>query len=237
MNPGGGTTVLAQGTASASGVQGEASTNAGIVGSSGTNAGVYGQGRYGCWGQGLGGNSVGVYGAISAGAAGAVAGLFDGPVVANGAVTINGDFGATGMKSSIVKNRRGVDVRLFAVEAPDSVFEDFGMGTTGSDGSVVVNIPGDFRDVVKTEQYLVFLSAYGRNGGLYIEEQNEGGFKVRDSAGTGGVTFSWRLVAKRSDIEIQRFAPISSEDRGANVDRIRQPELAPSPSGGGQRSR
>ena len=73
---------------------------------------------------------------------------------------------------------------------------------------------------------LVFLSAYGRNGGLYVYEQREAGFIVRDSAGTSGVRFSWRIVCKRADVEGARFQPASAEARGLNVQRIPQPQLA-----------
>jgi hypothetical protein len=227
INEGNGVSVLAQG-AGAVGMQAESATNAGVVGASTSNVGTYGQGKFGCWGIGLGGGAVGVYGAVPAAniPGGALGGLFDGPIVVNGGATINGDFAASGMKSAIVPNRRGQMVHLYSVEAPESYFEDFGVAVTGSDGGVTVDIPEDFREIAKTNEYHIFLSAYNRNGGLYVYEQREIGFIVRDSAGTSGVRFSWRIVCKRADIEGERFKPASSESRGLNVQRLPQPQLA-----------
>jgi hypothetical protein len=214
-------TILSQGEGGASGIQAESKGNAGVVGkTTGNTAGVYGEsGRYGVWGQGLGPTGVGLYGA------GSTAGLFDGPTILNGNVTVNGSFAASGIKSAIVPNKRGQTVHLYSIEAPESYFEDFGMAATGADGSVTVIFDADFKDVVKTDKYLVFVTAYGRNASLFIESQGDASFVVRDSANTAGVHFGWRIVAKRADVEAPRFMPATPESRGLNIDRVPRPNI------------
>jgi len=51
-----------------------------------------------------------------------VAGQFDGNVV------VNRDLNVTGAKSAVVQSRDGSLRRLYAVESPESWFEDFGTG-------------------------------------------------------------------------------------------------------------
>jgi hypothetical protein len=225
VNLANGPAILSQGSGSF-GLQADSISNAGAVCASTANAGLYAQGKYGCWGVGLGGTGIGVYGAVAPNQipTGALAGLFDGPVVVNGSLSVAGDFAASGIKSAIVPNRKGQMVHLYAVEAPESYFEDYGTGVTGNDGAAIVDIPEDFREVARTNEYHIFLSAYGRNGGLYVYEQREIGFIVRDSDNTPGVRFSWRIVCRRADVDARRFEPASAESRGLRVERIPQPQ-------------
>ena len=53
-------------------------------------------------------------------ASGGIVGRFD------GAVVVNGDFSATGMKSAVVVASDGVQRRVYCMESPESWFEDMG---------------------------------------------------------------------------------------------------------------
>jgi hypothetical protein len=81
----------------------------------------------------------------------------------------------------------------------------FGTGLLAG-GNAAVALDKDFAAIVDTATYHVFLTEYDRNSGLYVTNRTAGGFTVAaEKAGTSG-TFSWRVVAKRKDIEAGRLA-------------------------------
>jgi hypothetical protein len=204
-----------------SGVQGTSngSNGGGVVGSnSSTGVGVQGQSQSG---HGLvgttsatdgqhaaligsvqpGGNAVALRGSIPAGAGG-FAGVFDGPVIVNGSFQV---FGAP--KNAAVKHPGDGTYRLlYCMESPESWFEDFGKAKLAG-GKVDVKLDPDFVAVSLMDDYHVFLNPYGDTSGLYVTNQTPSGFTVQEhNGGTGNVSFSWRLVAKRKDIKGERLA-------------------------------
>jgi hypothetical protein len=67
----------------------------------------------------------------------------------------------------------------------------------------------DFAAVVRTDDYHVFLSPEGDSKGLYVSSRTRTGFQVREQdQGAGSVAFSYRLVARRKDVAVQRFQKI-----------------------------
>ena len=144
------------------------------------------------------------------GVAGAFAAAFYGPVIVGGDFTVVG-----GAKSAAVHHPDGSHRRLYCVESPESWFEDFGKARLDDCGRATVTIDPDFAAVADLSDYHVFLTAYGIERPLYVEEQGPSGFVVRatDSAATSSAkqasgSFSWRVVAKRRDIEGSRFASV-----------------------------
>jgi hypothetical protein len=104
-----------------------------------TGVGVLGQGGVNATGvQGTSVGGIGILGVTTSG----IAGQFNGPVIANGNLTVNGTFTATGIKSAAVPDSSGGLVRLYCLESPESYFEDFGSGSvSGGTGTVTLN-PG-----------------------------------------------------------------------------------------------
>jgi hypothetical protein len=213
------------------GVRGETRDRYGVYGSSERSSGVLGVGRrFGaagiCTGQGSDadptvyagvygyGNDIGVYaegifgviGRSTAGAGGS-AGIFDGNVRITGELTVNGNFmvlpGNT--KSAAVPHPDGTLRRLYALESPESWFEDFGRGEV-VDGRAEVRLDGDFTAVVDTEDYYVFLTPEGDSRGLYVSARTPQGFEVREQQdGASALSFSYRVVARRKDVQAERL--------------------------------
>jgi hypothetical protein len=70
-----------------------------------------------------------------------------------------------------------------------------------SNGSATVQLEPGFAALVKTDDYHVFLTPNGDTRGLYVSNRSQSGFTVHEAqAGTGSVSFSYRLVARRKDV-------------------------------------
>jgi hypothetical protein len=68
----------------------------------------------------------------------------------------------------------------------------------------------DFAATVNTGDYHVFLTEHDNNNGLYVTERNASGFVVRaKTSDTASGTFSYRVVARRSDIEAPRLEKVT----------------------------
>lgn len=212
---------------SGAGVQGLSTNSAGVRGDSVNNAGVIGTANGGNGVSGLSatgfavfGNSpggIGVFGVSTSG----VAGRFDGNV------SINGDFSATGMKSAIVVAKDGVARRLYCMEAPDSWFEDIQEASIAG-GPVVIEIDRDFASVVDLDStYHVFLTPHGDCNGLYVSNKTNHSFVVGElKKGASSVGFSYRIVAKRRDINAKR---LNRESRPRRLAPTELPNIGPPP--------
>lgn len=158
----------------------------GVYGSSFSGTGVYGQSAIGNAGQ------------------------FQGSVGITGNLTVTtGNLMVTGTKSAIVPGPDGTYRKLYAVEAPENWFEDFGKAQLVN-GRATVQIEPEFALTVLTTDYHVFLTPYGDSRGLYVTNQTSTGFEVREQGGgTSSVSFSYRIVAKRKDVAPPRFEHVS----------------------------
>ncbi len=68
----------------------------------------------------------------------------------------------------------------------------------------------DFAAVVHTADYHVFLTPKGDSRGLYVSSQSATGFTVHEQqGGTNSLAFSYRVVARRKDVEAVRLAKFS----------------------------
>jgi hypothetical protein len=183
----GGIGVLAQGT------------NTGVV-AEGATVGVNGQGQTGVVAASNGQpGSIGLFG--SGNAADQLAGEFLGDVF------IIGDFTITGLKSAVVPVADGSHRRLYCVESPESWFEDVGFGTLVN-GRAEISLDPGFASTVQTDQYHVFITEYDGSNGLYVTARSATGFEVRAGAGAVDASFSYRVMAKRKDIQGARLEEV-----------------------------
>ena len=208
------------------GVRGESGGGVGVYGqipdtSSKSALGVLGANFSSYTGAGPGGGGFGVYGVsakghglvgsvASAGAA-AIAGSTNGTAgayaaILYGPVYVGGSFTVTGAKSAAVPHPDGSHRRLYCVESPESWFEDFGEASLEC-GEAVVSFDPDFAAIVETTKYHVFLTGHD-DFDLRVSDRNPDSFRVaaRDAKSSG--SFSWRVVAKRKDIEGPRFETV-----------------------------
>jgi hypothetical protein len=225
------------GNGSGVGVQGESGSGIGVRGqispaSTQSAIGVYGLNYSSYTGPGPGAGGFAVYG-LSAkghglvgatataggaavvgatnGVANAFAGAFYGPVI------IGGDFTVYGAKSAAVPHPDGSRRRVYCMESPDSWFEDFGKATLAC-GRAEVTIDPDFAAIVDLTDYHVFLTGYDIDHPLRVTDQTANGFTVEAPRGTAAAVttdrelagrFSWRIVAKRKDIDARRLEPVT----------------------------
>ncbi len=108
-----------------------------------------------------------------------------------------------GAVSTIVEDINGNSKVMFASEAPEVLFEDYGVSEL-INGVATINIDPTFSNniTVNDEHPLkVFIQLEGDCNGVYVTEKTATGFKVKElSNGTSSnVSFSWHIVANRKD--------------------------------------
>jgi hypothetical protein len=181
------------------------SSIAGVIGSSDQQPGVIGTSRALVGVYGFSSSSVGVVGHSANPAS--LAGYFLGNVSVNGTLTV------TGTKSAAVPFPDGTRRLLYCMESPEVWFEDFGTAKLKR-GRAVVKLDADFAKVIKRD-YRVFPTPEGDCRGLYVRRKNAASFEVRElMGGKSSITFSYRIVGRRKDIEgYRRFAKIDTRLR------------------------
>ncbi len=179
------------------GVSGHGDT--GVVGS-GDFIGVHAVGNVGVYAS-----APGDFGVVVS-APGGWALLADGNVKIDGNVHIWGTLQVNGQpKSAVVKVPDGSHRVLYCVESPECWFEDFGRARLVR-GRARVRLDRTFAAVVRTGDYHVFLSPEGLSHGLYVSRRTRDGFEVREHhRGTSTVAFSYRIAARRKDVDAPRF--------------------------------
>jgi hypothetical protein len=230
----GGVGVLGQcDVATGTGVKG-LSTNgvaiSGIAGSGGAGSGVYGVSGVSHGGgvsAGLFGSSDTAYGIVGSTTAAGYSGLtaitgtagvaaLAATATVNtafaayfqGSTVVQGDFAVVGgAKNAAVKDAAGQHRLVYCMESPEAWFEDFGEATLVG-GKASVMLEKTFAEIVRTDTYHVYLTPHDAgNQGLAATARMASGFTVQElHGGTGGGSFSWRVVAKRKDIKGERLA-------------------------------
>lgn len=130
----------------------------------------------------------------------------NGDLAMGGDVGIVGDLSVSGTKQGVVKLPDGRTVGLYAVESPESWFEDFGTVRLRH-GRVWIKLDPTFTKTVNVNiPYKVFLTPDGNCRGLYVAKKSATGFEVRElGGGRSNVTFDYRVIAKRLSYEKERF--------------------------------
>lgn len=186
---------------SGTGVQGRSLQGTGVVGSSTTGTGV----------AAVSTNGVGLTAQSSAESAltafSSAGNRYAGNIQnLNGALGlglfVNGSLAVSGTKSSTVRIPDGTYRKLYAVEAPENWFEDYGTGTLVG-GRATIQLEPVFRQTIDTAQtYHVFLTPHSADiESLAVTARRADQFVV-EANGKGNVdgTFSYRILAKRQGI-------------------------------------
>jgi hypothetical protein len=195
---------LASNDSQSVGVYGQSATGTGFLGFSNATGGVGASAVNSTSGIGL-----------LAQSNGGIAGDFLGNVFITGSLTVLGSF----PKSAAVRGRDGNLKRLYCVESPESWFEDFGKGKL-KDGSATVQLEPGFAELVKTDDYHVFLTPKGDSEHLYVTGETATTFQVKEArGGTSNIGFSYRLVAKRKDIAGVRLEHVDEPPK-RNLPRV-----------------
>jgi len=161
----------------------------GVAAASGDGEGVRGEGSIGVHAVSTGGFNI----ALTAN--GTTAGYFVGNVFVDGNLTV-----FNGSKSAAVALPDGTYRQLYCLESPESWFEDVGSGALVN-GRAEIRLDPDFAATVHTDQYHVFITEYDGNNALYVTARSAAGFEVRAGAGAVDASFSYRVMAKRKDIQ------------------------------------
>jgi hypothetical protein len=187
--------------------------------------GVFGDG--GDWGVVGHGMKIGVEGRSGAKGGAAVTGIATGSALAGvfvGGVVVLGPLWVVGSKSAAVPHPDGSHRALYAIESPESWFEDLGRAQLKK-GHAKIALDRDFRALVRTDDYHVFVTAEGDCRGLFVSRRTSSGFDVHEcQGGSTDVAFSYRIVARRKDVRAPRLArvPLPERPAGAGVSRKRR---------------
>ncbi|MHB8645969.1 MAG: hypothetical protein ACYDAR_09310 [Thermomicrobiales bacterium] len=214
---------------------GNGTSNIGVYGLSATGIGVYGTTGGTGLVAGVYGTSTTAYGIIGSTTASGYSGLTaitsTAGVAALAATSLNasayaayfsgktvveGDFyvvkhadGTGGGKFAAVPGRDGRFVGMYATEAPEPWFEDFGEGKMVN-GKAEVTIDPEFAALIHTDTYHVFVTPHDDTNGLHVTNRRAGSFSVTEhKGGTSSLRFSWRVVAKRKDIKGERLPKVT----------------------------
>lgn len=193
----------------------------GVYADGGAGDGVYGYGD----GNGLVGSGVvrglyatgGSYGVVAAPTGNFGTGIYgsDGGLTAFaaqflGLVDVYGDFNCYGSKSAAVPMNNGEYHAVYAVESPESWFEDFGTAQLVKGRALVTIEPGFAQTVNTTIAYHVFLTPKGDCNGLYVTNEGSTSFEIRElQKGRSDLQVTYRIVAKRKGHEHLRLARVS----------------------------
>lgn len=112
---------------------------------------------------------------------------------------------------------------LYSVASPECWLEDFGSAGL-VDGAADVALDPVFSAAVLTDKYSVFVVPEGDCRGLYISEKGPQGFTVRElQGGKATVPFSYRVVARRQDVEAPRLGDVDlAPEAPQALDRTRR---------------
>jgi len=104
------------------------------------------------------------------------------------------------------------------VQSPESWFEDFGTARLVR-GRATVRLDRGFAAVVRRDRLHVFLTPEGECRGLYVSRKSAAGFEVRElQRGTSSVRFTYRVVARRKDVDAPRLARVKLPARPQRAD-------------------
>jgi hypothetical protein len=142
---------------------------------------------------------------------------------------VGGNLQCSGSKSAVVPVDGGArTVALYAVEAPENWFEDYGSGQL-SNGSARIDLEPTFAQTVNTDlEYHVFLTPNGDCKGLYVSQKSPTSFEVHElGGGASSVAFDYRIIAKRKNYEAIRLADYTQrmkrlQERLAKMQQRRQ---------------
>ena len=153
--------------------------------------------------------------------------LYSGGVSSNASYAYAGArYGTTNYKiigngavSTIVEDTQGDKKVMFAAEAPEVLFEDYGVGQLNN-GVAQISIDPIFSNNIQVDSQhplKVFIQLEGDCNGVFVTNKTANGFMVKELAnGTSNVSFSWHLVANRKDAfengQLSKYADLRFPD-------------------------
>jgi hypothetical protein len=124
----------------------------------------------------------------------------------------NGNVVCSGTKSAVVPIAGARKVALYAVEAPEVWFEDFGSSKLETGVATIALDPVFLQTVNANVAYHVFLTPGGDCKGLYVAQKTPTSFQVRElGGGESSVTFDYRIVARRKGYETLRMEDMTGK--------------------------
>jgi hypothetical protein len=137
------------------------------------------------------------------------AGYFDYVSSLNGYAYVGGrssgtDYGilSTGAKSTMVRGLSGENRIMFATEAPEVLFQDFGNGQLHDGQAVIVLDPMLAANITINPDHplRVFIQLEDDCKGVFVTGKSAGGFTVTElGGGKSNARFTWQIVANRAD--------------------------------------
>ncbi|MDP3970989.1 MAG: hypothetical protein Q8P90_04830 [bacterium] len=132
----------------------------------------------------------------------------------------SGKFGASGTKSAVVYTETQGPTELYAEEATEVWFTDYGEGKL-TDSYTKIDLDPLFLETVtinEDEPMQVFTQSYSY-ATLYVTRNNDS-FEVHSISGEKDASFGYRVVAKRKYFENERM-----QSTKAVIDRFMRPDL------------
>jgi len=122
-----------------------------------------------------------------------------------------------GVVNTVVTSVNGDKILLSAPEAPENLFEDYGVGQLNNGQAYISLDPNLSKNIVVNERHplRVFIQLKGDCNGVFVHSENGEGFSVKELMnGSSNVSFFWHVVANRAD-EVLANGSISrySEER------------------------
>ena len=218
------------------GVYGRSQSGVGIFAESVSSTGAFAAGARGVWGRTPSG--IGVlaqatqggtvqnrsFGLYAAAPGPGWAGYFEGNVYVTGQFIQAGNAPAT----STAQVSDGSTRALYSQDSTEPVVEDFGEAKLAV-GRFEVTLDPHFAAIADGDAYQVFLTPYADCNGLAVMTRGPGGFTVAElRAGTSGVGFGYRVVAKRRGAAGKRLERIE-RPRGLDAKGLEPPKLPEDP--------
>lgn len=132
----------------------------------------------------------------------------------------SGKFGASGTKSAVVYTESQGPTQLYAEEATEVWFADYGEGKL-TDGSTKIDLDPLFLETVtinEEDPIQVFTQSYS-NAILYVTRGTDS-FEVHSISGESDASFGYRVLAKRKYYDNERM-----QSTKATIDRFMRPDL------------
>ena len=132
----------------------------------------------------------------------------------------------TGSVSTIVKRPDNTIATMFCTEAPEILFQDYGIGEL-INGRACIKIDSIFSNniiVTKEHPLKVFIQLEGDCKGVYVTNKTQNSFDVVElQNGNSNVPFSWTIVANRTN-DFDRQGNLRSTNIGVRFPDAPEPE-------------
>lgn len=120
---------------------------------------------------------------------------------------------------------------MFCPEAPEVLFEDYGIGKLENGETYIKIDPILAKSLIVDEKHplKVFIQLEGDCNGVFVTEKSIDGFKVKElNNGKSNVSFSWHLVGNRADTRDEN-GTIISRNEGLRLPigptKLKEPEI------------